>query len=266
MTKNQLIEFYEKSERFFWSNISLATAHINGVDLFASAVNNRELNPAIQRASLTEESFITTLDSIQAFFKTHHIPWVWIIREGLIPPNLITSHALELTDISIAMFCDLKNLPISNADSTLQIRENNDDLSDWGTCLTKAYGSPAETAAQYSDVVKDYIEAHQKQTWSKTSFHHFVGYLGDLPVSCLTLSTEENRCRIDDVGTIPEQQHKGFATEIVRDGLIQAKALGADMCFLESSKKGIKVYEKLGFEPLFSNMYYKIGQEDDGQI
>jgi ribosomal protein S18 acetylase RimI-like enzyme len=256
MTKGQLIELYEKAELFFWSTISFATTHINGVDLFASVVNNRYLNPAIQRAPLTNESIPSTLDSIQAFFKTHHIPWVWIIREGLVPPGVITSHALELLDTSIAMCCELKNPPALNAASRLQIRENNDDLSDWGTCLIKAYGSPTEPEAQYCDAVRTYIEAHQKQTWNGTSFHHFVGYLGDLPVSGLTLSIEDNRARIDDVGTIPEHQHKGFATELVRHALTRAKALGADSCFLESSQKGIKVYENLGFEPLFANMYY----------
>jgi ribosomal protein S18 acetylase RimI-like enzyme len=62
--------------------------------------------------------------------------------------------------------------------------------------------------------------------------------------------------RIDDVGTLPELQGKGYATHLMRYVLSEAKRLGAHHCFLESSDSGFGVYQKLGFEPLFKNNIY----------
>ena len=62
--------------------------------------------------------------------------------------------------------------------------------------------------------------------------------------------------RIDDVGTLPEFQGKGYASALMRYVLSEAKKLGARHCFLESSDSGLGVYQKLGFESLFkSNIY-----------
>src|ERR1700682_3370635 len=111
MTNAQLLELYQKSERFFWTSISVATKKIRGMDLFASGVHNRYLNSAIQRTPLTEISFQNTLNSIQDFYKIHNVPWVWIIREDLIRLTLIASQSLELLDKSTAMSCDLTKPP-----------------------------------------------------------------------------------------------------------------------------------------------------------
>ncbi|MBL3285103.1 putative GNAT acetyltransferase C-terminal domain protein [Rickettsiales endosymbiont of Paramecium tredecaurelia] len=62
--------------------------------------------------------------------------------------------------------------------------------------------------------------------------------------------------RIDDVGTLPEFQGKGYASALMRYVLSEAKRLGVRHCFLESSDSGLGVYQKLGFEPLFKNNIY----------
>lgn len=62
--------------------------------------------------------------------------------------------------------------------------------------------------------------------------------------------------RIDDLGTLPEFQGKGYATHLMRYVLLETKKLGARHCFLESSDSGLGVYQKLGFETLFKNNIY----------
>jgi len=261
MTKGQLVEFYEKSERSFWSTLSVATAHTDRYDQYATGVENRYLNVAIQRSTLREETFQQDLESIQAFYKNLNLPWVWVIREGLISSTLTTINILELLDQSTAMYCDLSAPSYAKSPNELRILENNKDLTDWGVCLAKAYQSPAETTNQYVEATKQYINTRKKQPGKGSHFHHFVGYLDTLPVSCLTLSLQENRARIDDVGTIPDQQHKGYATQMVHHALQQAKSLGAKSCFLEASQSGTRVYERLGFQELFSNQYFQVIEE-----
>jgi len=253
-----LIECYEQTERFFWSNISIETAQINGTEVFASGANNLYLNSAIQRKPLTEATLQPIMDTLQAFYKPFNLPWVWIIREDLIPSSLIIPQSLQLLDKSIVMALDLKLSLPHQAANNLFITENNDDLTDWGICLSKAYQIPEHTTDQYSEGIQKYIAAHMKETSGKSKFHHFVGYLNDIPVSCVTLSFQNAVARIDDVGTVPEHQHKGYATQILLHTLQHSTTIGADICFLESSQAGIKVYSKLGFEALYSNLYFEV--------
>lgn len=253
-----IIERYEQSERFFWSNISLETTQINGTELFTSGVHNLYLNCAIQRNPIVETNFKNILEDILTFYESHHVPWVWIIREDLIEPSLITGSNLQLLDKSTIMFCDLNDFTSSSYSRALKILENNNDLTDWGICLSQAYESFTDSTAKYSLATNQYIKAHQKETWGKTKFHHFVAYLNNSPVSCLSLSLQNAIARLDDIGTVPSQRNKGFATELIIFVLNYAKKQGANICFLESSQAGLNLYKKIGFLSLYTNSYYTI--------
>lgn len=54
--------------------------------------------------------------------------------------------------------------------------------------------------------------------------------------------------------TVPENDN--LNEEIIQWAGGEAINLGADYCFLEASKSGLSVYQKLGFKPLFKNNYY----------
>lgn len=253
MMRHQLIQSYQKSERFFWSAISSAKTQIPGLDLYATGVCNNYLNVAIQKNPLTNDTFQKILDRIQDFYQAHHLPWMWGIRDDLLPTDLNIENSLELLDESTAMYYEI-NIPLTfKPTNELIIIENNTNLTDWGICIGKAYESSLEITNQY-------LEVHKKRTCDRTNFHHFVGYSHTMPVSSLTLSIHKKRARIDDVGTIPEHQNKGYATQMVIHALQKAKDLGAPYCFLESSKAGTKVYERIGFKKIFSNMYFQIGK------
>lgn len=218
--------------------------------MYATGVENAFLNPAIQKNPLTESNFQNLFEKAERFYASHNLPWIWAVRQDLISQDLRRTKSLELLDQSSAMFIDLRNLLTREPSNDLIIKEDNDDLTDWGLSLCQAYQSPLEVSNQY-------INAKKRQGTSKTTFHHFVGYLNTVPVSCLTLSIQEDRARIDDVGTIPEHQNKGYATQMIVDALQTAMALGANFCFLEASQLGIGIYEKLGFQNIFSNLYFK---------
>jgi predicted GNAT family acetyltransferase len=88
-------------------------------------------------------------------------------------------------------------------------------------------------------------------------YRHFSLYKQEKPIASITLSMhDDNIARIDDVGTLPEFQGKGYAMHLMRYVLSEAKKLGARHCFLESSDSGLRVYQNLGFEPLFKNNIY----------
>jgi GNAT superfamily N-acetyltransferase len=248
MIHPHLLQDYQKSERFFWSTISSATVYADDVDMYATGVHNGYLNPAIQKSPLTEDTFEKVSDSLQDFYSSQNLPWVWSIEKHLISQNLIEKKSLELIDKSSTMSIELTNT--FSLTNDLIIKENNDDLTDWGLCLHQAYQSSTEVSDQY-------IYAKKKQVRSTANFHHFVGYLSTVPVSCLTLSIQEDKARIDDVGTIPAHQNKGFATQLIVSAMQKAFDLGANHCFLEASQAGARVYERIGFKRLFSNLYFR---------
>jgi GNAT superfamily N-acetyltransferase len=78
-----------------------------------------------------------------------------------------------------------------------------------------------------------------------------VGYLADTPVTALTLSIAAGIGMLNDVGTHPDHQRKGYASALIAHALNYAQGQGAHICYLEASSSGVTVYEKLGFEKLF---------------
>ena len=258
MIQHHLFQDYQKSERFFWSSVSSATAHTDDADIYATGVNNGYLNPVIQKNPLAEHTFQKALTNLQNFYSSHNLPWVWVIEQHLISQNLIEKESLEFLDTSSAMYFDLSNFVKVTLTDGFVIERNNDDLTDWGLSLRQAYQDPAETSDAYLDVVNQYINTKKKQACNSANFHHFVGYLNGIPVCCLTLSVQEDRARIDDVGTVPEHQNKGFATQMIVHAMHKAFQFGANFCFLEASQAGSGVYERIGFKKIFSNLYFKV--------
>jgi ribosomal protein S18 acetylase RimI-like enzyme len=85
---------------------------------------------------------------------------------------------------------------------------------------------------------------------------HSSLYKQEQPISSITLSINNDLARIDDVGTLPEFQRKGYATHLIKDALSAAKKLNVNYCFLESSTSSFSIYKSLGFEFLFKNNIY----------
>jgi GNAT superfamily N-acetyltransferase len=236
-------DFYQ-AEHFFFKNISqnllileqsVATAYYTGV-------HSQDLNIVIQRGPLQNPH-----ESIQKacqFFKLHQVPWTWLVKENLCDATFTKACEkahLHFTGEVTAMGYSLNSEHALISDSRLKIIECTDDLNAWAIPLI-AFDSTPETLQQY-------IKAH---TLSPESFHHYVGLLDSQPITALTLSLHKGLARIDDVGTLPSHQRKGYGTEIMRHALAKAQQLGANTCFLGASSMGLQMYQKIGFSPLFN--------------
>ncbi len=130
--------------------------------------------------------------------------------------------------------------------------ECGEELNFWGTPLGEAFNAAPE-------VLQQYIQAHTRNQKDKRSFYHYVGFLETQPVVSLTLSIYRNLSRIDDVGTLPPYQKKGYATEMIRYALVKSYELGARMCFLGAAQMGLKLYQNLGFNALFNINIFREG-------
>jgi len=134
-------------------------------------------------------------------------------------------------------------------DSETTIKPNDDQLNDWMMPLIGAFESTFEICSIYATT-------HANALKRNINLRHFSLYKQEKPISSITLSMHDAIERIDDVGTMPECQCKGYATHLMHYVLSEAKRLGSRHCFLESSDSGLGVYQKLGFETLFKNNIY----------
>jgi ribosomal protein S18 acetylase RimI-like enzyme len=180
--------------------------------------------------------------------------------EVIIPQELCTSQMVAILNTmgypqeskSVSMFLTLDTCALDETDNFAgegMIKANDDRLKDWMMPLIGAFESTFEICSIYATT-------HESALEKNTNLRHFCLYKQEQPIASITLSLNNNIARIDDVGTLPEFQRKGYATHLMRHVLAEAKKLGAHHCFLESSASGLGVYQKLGFEPLFKNNVY----------
>ncbi len=154
---------------------------------------------------------------------------------------------------SVSMVVDLDRFAMDKTasfDSETMVKPNDDQLNDWMIPLIGAFESTIE-------ICRVYAGTHDNALKRNLNLRHFSLYKQEQPIASITLSMCDNTIgRIDDVGTLPAFQGKGYASTLMRYVLLEAKKLGARHCFLESSDSGLGVYQKLGFETLFKNNIY----------
>jgi len=242
-----LINLYRQAEDYFFRGISSkclnlgdgANAYMTGFIYITRSTN------ALDKILIQGKQFY---EQDNHFFKV------------IIPQKLCTSQIVGILNTlgysheskSVSMVVNLDKFTIDKTagfDAETLIKANDNQLNDWMMPLIGAFETTFEICSIYAD-------SHESALKRNMNLHHFSLYKQEKPIASVTLSTNNNIARIDDLGTLPEFQGKGYATHLMRHVLSEAKRLGARYCFLESSDSGLRVYQKLGFEPLFKNNIY----------
>ena len=240
-------KFY-KCEDYFYRSISQecrefgerGTAYFTGID-------NAYLNPLFLREN--QDPFEKILKEAQKFYTNHMCPWCVIILEHLTSEKhlkILSTFNFFLKETSVVMAIDLKESVKFECFKKCHIKFMSDTLNEWMIPLIGAFGTAEELTRRYSET---HIHARSK----KANFYHFTMYQENQPVSSLTLSITQKGACLNDVGTRPEFQKKGFASTLILFALSEAQKLGAMYCFLDASTAGFSLYKRLGFTPLFKN-------------
>lgn len=243
------IESYYDSELNFFKVISQSSLSFENESALMgyTAVDSEHLNLVLQKNPLVNLEY--AFDSASNFFKKNGCPaWSWLIKEDLVSDEFLSyaSHyGYSEVDHAIAMVCDLEIKFKFTSSDILTIKECNDNLALWAKPLEKAFESTQEIMTQYT-------AAHQRSPATSRILKHYVGLIERQPVTALTVSSCNTSVRLDDVGTDPSFQGRGYATELIKYALYEAKSLGAKKCYLGASPQGLSVYEKIGFKPLFN--------------
>jgi ribosomal protein S18 acetylase RimI-like enzyme len=209
------------------------------------------LNPAL--VHYLDDSFSANIESCKEFYCQQQLPWALILPEHLDSEQVehfLKCHSLAQTDKGVAMVIFLKEMHLTSAPGSLKVKAMDDDLHLWSVPLLHGF----ESTSQITEV---YTYRHQSASKSKR-LYHFSGFVNDTVVCSLSLSCLGEYARIDDVATMPEEQRKGYASQLINVALDYARARNVNTCFLEASSSGLNVYKRLGFKELFKNHYYEL--------
>lgn len=248
--KKKLSNLFSLMEDYFFRMLSKDILKLNNdIDVYFTGVSSENLNFLALREVPNDLDKI--LDLSFSFFKKHRCPWIIIIPEEIFSKEIEHSffeRSYQFQEKTQAMYHTLEQV-YSIEDNMYKISNMNDNLDDWSLPLIEAFESDAH-------ISKQYVEAHKHAKRKNANLQHFSIYHMNKPISSITLSIINSIARIDDLGTIPSLQNKGFATALLKHCLSLAKMQGASVCFLEGSSSAIKLYEKLDFKPLFTNLLF----------
>jgi ribosomal protein S18 acetylase RimI-like enzyme len=251
-----LIDAYRQAEDYFFRGISSKCLSLcDAAHAYMTGVPIADLN--FVYITKNTHSLHTVIMQAEQFFAHGKLAFLTIIPEAFCTAEtekILHASGYLQTEQAISMVMPLDKPIINSAASfedTTTIQTTDNQLDEWMLPLIGAFESSFKIASRYAHI-------HAGALKKKVNFHHFSLYMQEKPIASLTLSVHDAIARIDDVGTLPEFQGKGYATRLMIYALTAAKRLGAHHCFLESSDSGLRIYQKLGFEPLFkSNIYLR---------
>lgn len=251
-----LLDLYHQSEEYFSKGISLETHRIgNSGFLCMTGIQSPNFNALVVkdlRVPLEEQ--ITKAKAIFDQKKLSHI--VMLPDRLLLEPVTAKLNHLGWTEVDmiVAMYKPLDPAP---EPIDPDIKSTNFDLVTWCRPLIPAFGASEQIGAQT-------VEARQRALDRGYAFHYFTLFNEGMPVTSITISINNNLACINDLGTDPAHQKKGFAARLFKYALAKAASLGAKHCFLDASASGIALYEKNGFKRLFQ--YHEFGKKPEQTI
>lgn len=253
---NTLVPLYHQAQEYFFTSISSKCIALDeSAKAYMTGVPVADLN--FVYVIKFPHALHKILIQSQAFYHPEGLSFIVAI-----PQEFCTSQIKNTLDIlgyssrektfSLSIQLDkLKTQSAARFKTHGIVRPNDSLLNDWIAPLIDAFGSPFEISSKY-------ITAHERALRKNANLHHFSLYKHERPIASITLSLDDTVARIDDMGTVPEFQRKGYATHLLIYVLSEAKRLGAQYCFLEATDSGLTFYQKIGFEILFENNIYRI--------
>jgi len=140
---------------------------------------------------------------------------------------------------------------------TIESVENIDELKDWVEALTKGFGVTKST----SDLLFD-IESHHG-FGKHLPRRSYVGYLNGKPVASSLLLLTAGVAGLFCVATVPDVRGRGIGTAMTLAPMKEALEMGYKVAVLHSSRKGLGVYRRIGFEEYCKLGIYRLPKQNE---
>jgi len=186
------------------------------------------------------------------------LPWSWQLAPSSTPDDLshrLIDHGMKHAYDLPIMIADLSNWhpkpPPQGFESVFV--DNPQTYKQFEIIAQQSFGLP--------DVVMNvFTSAQAKIGFGQDSpLRNFVGFANGEPVSTGTVFYGHGIAGIYTIGTPDAHRGHGYGTAITEACMADAIARGFDTAFLQASKMGYRVYEKIGFQEICKlNIYIPV--------
>ena len=196
--------------------------------------------------------------SMVQFYKALNMPFcLWSLLD---PPEAaleqsLVSNGLKFVYQSPCMAANLDEINQYPRDERLQLRVVSDEktLRLWGKTSFTGFELPEAVETSYLKFVMP-IESGPQAPQKL-----YVAEMNNEPVGTALLYNSAGVSGIYFVSVVPEHRRKGFGLAITQQLKIEARKDGYNICILQSSLMGVKVYKKAGFRTVCTaNVYSNV--------
>jgi GNAT superfamily N-acetyltransferase len=199
----------------------------------------------VLRTRISSDAIDRRIDEIIVQFSQYTDQIDWLVFPGCRPADLgkhLEARGMQaglggtwmLADLTAA----LPSAPTVPAGFHIQPVSDTTMLEAWKQISAEGFGGNAQI----------YYDAYARHGFGMdASSLHYIGYLGDQPVTSSTLLVAGGIASVYDVSTPPAARRQGFGGAITFAMLQEARQRGYDYAWIWSSPMGKSVYSKLGF-------------------
>jgi predicted GNAT family acetyltransferase len=182
-----------------------------------------------------------------ARYRRRNVPLLWWIGPSTQPSELSTTlEAFGFTDEeAIGMAADLHSLPQEVSvppGFVIQRVEDIETMKIWCRVVCMGFEMPDSLGEPLLDLFSSIGFD------SRSPLCHYIGSLNDEPVSASSMFLGAGVAGIYSVATIPKARKRGIGSAVTLKPLSEARTMGYRIGILHSSKIGVNVYHRLGFQ------------------
>ncbi|MBE0411634.1 MAG: GNAT family N-acetyltransferase [Anaerolineales bacterium] len=238
---------------------------VPGIEVYQGVDMIRILSPGIPnwltntvlRCRLNAEDADTAIDETIEYFQSKGVKPYWRLCPGDLPADLeprLINKGFSLVDEQPAMVIDLAKLKQNNRTPDGFVIER---IRDAATMKEKhGWISQFREGKSLGTLLVDMFSGYGFDAAS--DWQHYLGVIGGKPVSWASVFYSTGVAGIYAVGTIPEARRQGIGSAITYRVLMDARQRGYRIGVLQSSQMGYNMYQKLGFETVFTIKTYTL--------
>ena len=211
------------------------------------------------RAWLAPECAPDRIQDALQFFSVSGHPFSWWLGPAHSPPELpvlLEEAGLAPAETELAMALDLAALAEPpRRPATLHVRrvQTPRDLAAFAKINAANRSPPDAEVLRFYDRGTDALLAPDTPQWL------YLGVLDTIPVATAELTAGGGVVGLYNVSTVPAFRGRGIGSAMTHTPLAAARDAGHSTAILQAAPDGVRVYERLGFEPFGMVTEFKPG-------
>lgn len=210
-------------------------------------LNVPQLHHGVFLARLTPENMAEKIDENIAYYSERDLPFTWRTGPTIKPLDLgqhLLAHGLTYSSSSPGMAVELDEM---NEDLqmpenlTIKLVEDEESLRDYMGVCCPTFG--------VGEFIDHWVDMETSIGFDKSlPRRNYVGYVNGKPVANSHMLLTCGVAGIFCVATLPEARRKGIGTALTIAPLREARDMGYKVGVLQSSRIGLGVYQRIGFQ------------------